>query len=1832
MTEPEDVGRQVDGVSGTPGAPQKGAQWKDWLIGALSLALVGTGFLAFRGGAGPVTPPSDDSGDSVAVFDSVLDPEERKYLDILFDGPLGQAAPGEVLALPPATLDPPLAGVWRWRHVNVLRFEPSGGFPVASEYDIQLIPERLLGEDQSLSGDKAVMVKTDPFLVEGVTLEEVPVADSGSRVTFRGQIKFNYSVDPEVLAPLIRLEDSLVPGEEGIEVNLENPYWTRDAIGFRTAPVAKTKAERQVRLVMSAELTPSVGNVSLGRDFVEEIPVGSSEILKVRKVTSEPGSKESRIQVVFSSPVEAGVASSYVEIEPKVRYRLSSDRNRLTLTGAFRPGKAYRLKLAEGLPARDEAVLKQGQETKVQLADLPPSVDFESQGLFLSARGNHNIAVESVNVQQVRLSVDRVYLNNLFFLIDYGGGLSTDSTYYGDTVSRALGDRIAETRLGLDSQRNEPAKTVLSLDPYLQKGKKGLYRVLLSRPGDWQAAQRWLLLTDLGAVAKKGEGEITVWISSSRDLSPVSGARVTLVSDQNQTLAQGFSDGAGRWRFRNSEALKKNRPFLITFEKGEDFGFLYLNRMGIDTTGLDVAGAPPLGDGYTAFLYGERDLYRPGETAKGLALVRSSKLEPPVPMPAILRHRDPQGRLRGTQRLGLDAKGIAEFSLDLPAYALTGHHSLELVVAEQVIGQYRFQVEDFIPDRIKVEIDPASPQVSAGGELAYEVASAYLFGPPSAGLQVESRVRLVSSNFVPPGLETYTFGDSQRKWEDREILFQEGALGEDGRRSFRVPTPLGSEAPSSLAALITARVQESGGRGVTAVTRVPVHPFPYYLGLRRLQEGYGEPGEEASFEFVAVNAAGEEMKAGELRAELFLERWNTVLRRTPSGTYRYQSSREAVSVDSQSVSAGKSRGQVTFRPADYGSHRLVLSDPATGASAVVQFYVSGWGYSPWAVENPARVELDLDREEYRPGEVATVQVRAPFPGKLLLTVEHGRVLDSQVYTLGSNTATLSVPIRGDYRPNVYITATLVRGVEDLEPGSVARAFGAVPLFVDRASHRLPLTVKAPEELRSEGLLAVEVDAAPGAVVTIAAVDEGILQLIAQKVADPFGFFYRKRALGVRSFDTFSLLFPEVAEGGGAAGGGAGDAGLAQYVRTDGIRRVRPVTFWSGPLTADSGGKARVEWQLPEFQGALRVMAVSVDADRFGSTEKMARVRDPVVLLPTLPRVLSFGEQLQVPVTVRNDTGKAGDFEVSLTVDGGANVTSGGTQALNIEEGKEKTLYFAIDTGHETGDLKFAFSATGNGERTRSTGVVGMRPDLPLTAEQQVGALAESERVFTLEEGHLRPGTEERQLRLGNVPLMQFSGHLGNLLRYPYGCLEQTVSRAFPLLYLGDLAKVLEPRLLDPEEGDGQDPQAWVEAAVARIGSLQLGSGGFALWPRGDQAEPWASIYAAHFLVEAQRAGYVLDSFLYDKSLSYLSTQVRAKSEYGAGELKRTVYALYVLARAGRGDLGTMDFLRNRQGSSLRPESKSLLAGAFAAVGDSQAVTDLLSNLEAVEEVARRSGGNFDSAIRDRALTLLAVLDAQPESRLIPELVDRLARDARNVGVWTTQETGMALLALGQFFQRQAQRPPASGKVMLGNRTLATFDGTEPLILQDIPGTEPLRVVMEEGYKGGSTFFHLLTRGVPTDDAFQPGFEGLEIERTLLSRDNGSASSGEVDQGDLVVLRTRVRSVAGPVENVVVESLLPSGLEIENPRLETTETLSWVTDANLQAAYTDLRDDRVLVFTSLPANSWQTFYTILRAVAPGSFRLPPVHAEAMYNPALKATGDRGRVEVRLKGGA
>ncbi len=1689
-------------------------------------------------------------------------------------------------------------------------------FAPATEYLIALEPGRLLQDGQYFAGDQVFRVVTDRFRIDHVEVREKSLPSG--EVMLEGEILFNYPVARRELTKHIQLLDS-----EGHAVGfrLESPA-VGQAVRFRTEAIQKQAEERRLELRISSGLTPFGGNVTLAAKHIREIPIGSNTRLAIRQVKAQAAGDASRFQILFSSPVEADQLRQYLALEPDVEVHINASDNQVWLSGQLRPGESYQVTIGKGLRARDDSSLQAEFSRTLRIPDLTPVVRFKHQGLFLSASGTRNVMIEAVNTRVAEVVVDRVHLNNIFSLVQHFGYQYRQTSYWGGYLPHGLGDRLLNEKVALDVTPNQALETTLNLSSIIEPAAPGLYRVAVRRPGQRQGDQRWVLITDVGIVAKRGQRDFLVWTASFRDLRPLAGARVDLISDQNQRIASGVTDSAGRWQVGGLN-LAEVRPYLVTVKKGSDLSFLLLTQARVDTSGLDVAGAPFPASGYQAFLYGERDIYRPGETVKGVALIRDEQRRPAPEMPVVLTHLDPNGRERANFALDMPGKGLAEFEIPTEIYDLTGNHRLQLKLGDRVVGSYRFQLEEFVPDRIKADLENLAVAEKAGvRELEFDVQASYLFGGPAAALAAEIRVYLEPSFFAAADFPEFTFGNPERKFNRHQISRQNGTLNDVGEAHFRTAVPLGLRPPSSLSAVVTARVQEQGGRGVTATRRLPLHIYSNYLGLRRGTGGYVEPGQEATFEYISLDPEGRPGPAGPLRLQIFKDRWQSILRRTSSGSFRYESVRDPELVHSAEFAAASSRGTFPFTPQEFGSYRVVLEDESSGASVQISFYSSGWGYSPWAIENPARLELELDQEEYLPGETARLQLRAPFPGRLLLTVESHSIHYFRTYDLDGNTATISVPLREAYSPNAYVTATLVRSVTDLGSDLVARAFGAVPIVVDRSSHRLPVRLTAAESLLPHSELTVGVKTRPGASVTIAAVDEGILQLIAQDTPDPFRFFYRRLGLGVTTHDIFSMLLPEVAEMEGLTlpGGGAGQLRETQMVRTESLRRREPVSFWSGVVLADPGGRASATFHIPEFQGALRVMAVGSSESDFGSASQLTRVRSPLILMPTLPRFLSLDESLEIPVSLRNETGADGTFQVGMKLAGPARMVDSDSRELTIPAGREQTAYFKIRSLDLTGDIEFTLTARGNGESAAHAQAVSVRPDLPPRTLHKAGRVDSPVLQLPPVDPGLRSFGITRTLSIGPLPVTHFTANLGDLLRYPYGCLEQTASRILPLIYFSDLVETLEPEFFADVE-----PAGIVYAGLRRLIGMQLASGGFSMWPGSSRINPWASTYATHTLVEAVKAGFHVDESIFNSALGFLDQAVRSHESLERAGVEQLVYALYVLARADRPERGQMDFVRRNLQEFLRPSARGLLAATYALTGNPGIAGELLADLKKVEEVERKTGENFDSSTRNRALLLLALLHTVPEDPRVPQLFDRLARDA-SARRWTTQETSFAFLALGRLARLQSEsQADYEGRLFVDDKLVDRFDSGGTRSFQ-LPSQGRVRLEMGSGFQPGSAYYSLVTRGIPLDEAFQEEENGLELEREFRTRTGRSLDLADLRQGDVVVVKTRIRSVQGPISNVVVQQLLPAGLEVENPRLQTTERVGWMTGKALACDYQDIRDDRVLFFADLPANQWRTTYTILRAVSPGSFRVPPARAEAMYNPRLRYTGPRSRVEI------
>jgi uncharacterized protein YfaS (alpha-2-macroglobulin family) len=605
-------------------------------------------------------------------------------------------------------------------------------------------------------------------------------------------------------------------------------------------------------------------------------------------------------------------------------------------------------------------------------------------------------------------------------------------------------------------------------------------------------------------------------------------------------------------------------------------------------------------------------------------------------------------------------------------------------------------------------------------------------------------------------------------------------------------------------------------------------------------------------------------------------------------------------VDHKEITYSGDVSRVSFVPHHYGQYQVAIEDLQSGASSSIVFYVSGWGYAPWAMAEPERLMIDFDKDSYRVGEQATVQIRSPFAGKLILTVERDGVLDQRIIRMQENTATITLPVREEYKPNVYVVGSLIRSNESLEIHAPVRAYGAYPLMVDCSDQKLTVDLAAPDHIIPRSTLDVSVKTKGGTgrtYLTVAAVDEGILQITDFATPDPFGYFYRKRRLSVETYDIYSLILPEIekSEKKSTPGGGRADE-RAKHLMPVALRRVKPVALWSGMVQTDQQGRATVHLKVPQFQGSLRVMAVAFDGASYGSASQSVTVSDPIVLTPTFPRFIAGKDSFYIPVNVYNGTEKAGQVTVELSVDGPVEILSPNKQTVDVPSKQERLVKFTCQAADEMGALHFRLDASGLGSTTRHDVDVPLRPASPLVTEAGARRIGDDgEASFEIEPDWIE-GTTRLQISLSPFALVSFGHSLRFLLRYPHGCIEQTTSRVFPLLYFSDIAKVTEPSLFKDRSAD-----YFIQEGITKLRSMQMRDGAFAYWPGGRYESEWGSIYGTHFLVEARKAGYQVPDRVTNKAARQLKKMVKQKLESRTRgyQLERQAYAAYVLALMGK---------------------------------------------------------------------------------------------------------------------------------------------------------------------------------------------------------------------------------------------------------------------------------------------------------------------------------------------
>ncbi|HKK20458.1 MAG TPA: MG2 domain-containing protein, partial [candidate division Zixibacteria bacterium] len=706
--------------------------------------------------------------------------------------------------------------------------------------------------------------------------------------------------------------------------------------------------------------------------------------------------------------------------------------------------------------------------------------------------------------------------------------------------------------------------------------------------------------------------------------------------------------------------------------KNDEMGFIRLDQSLLPLSDFDVAGRPYLTSGYEAFVYTDRGVYRPGDTAHLVTLVRGVGVSQPPAFPYSITIYDPKGRKFTSFRMSTEGSGMESVDLAIPDFAGTGKYTAVAEIGEELqIGRTEFQVEDFIPNRIKIALSVPSKTYNSGDTIRASIDAKYLFGPPAANHKVAGHLTIEPMEFSPKGWSKYHFSDRNRSFTRMEADFRDTLLNDTGGYVYTYVVPGKLVAPSALKGLISATVSEDGGRAVSEYTEVTIHPYKRYVGLQLTLNGYAKKNEPVTTRIISVDQDGEPVATDSIKVQFYRVTYNTLYKIDKSGFGHFVSERRLQIRDSAYVSVPVEGASITFTPTDYGQYEIVASEPSAGHASSVDFYASGWGFAPWAMTNPDKIELQFDKDSYVPGDKAVLQVRAPFGGKLLLTVEKDKVLRVISRDMKENTAEIELPVKDDYFPNVYVTASIIRGANDLEANMPARAFGLVPLRVENEDKRLTVTLTAPQVVKPRTVVKVDVKMNRPKVtqLTLAAVDAGILQLTDFQTPDPMEFFYGKKQPLLKPYDMYSLLYPHVNEAKNQirpGGGAMFEAARKRHLNPISARRVKPVALWSGLIETDSVGVATVSFTLPEFNGKLVLMAVAAQGDLFGSATGDVIVRDKIVIQESFPRFVSPDDVFDGMLTLFNNTGNKADITVTARAEGPIQFVSPSTTRITLE--------------------------------------------------------------------------------------------------------------------------------------------------------------------------------------------------------------------------------------------------------------------------------------------------------------------------------------------------------------------------------------------------------------------------------------------------------------------------------------------------------------------------------------------------------------------------------------
>ncbi|HEX5318023.1 MAG TPA: alpha-2-macroglobulin [Stellaceae bacterium] len=1512
--------------------------------------------------------------------------------------------------------------------------------------------------------------------------------------------------------------------------------------------------------------------------------------------------------------------AAYVRSEPNVDGIVTGRGDTVCLDG-LKHGATYDIKLLSGFPSANGEKTKEDFTAHVVVPDRRPQIRFAGTGYVLPREGSAGLPLTTINVDKVKLRILKVNERNLVPSIDAERLTFNFGSEDVDEVMNRTGSEVWKGEMTIAGERNRAIVTAIPLKDILKDKGPGVYLAAVQRSDikhidDTSPATNWVLVSNLGLTAYTGADGMDVAVRSLADARAMPNVTLRLYAHNNGELATAKTDAEGIARFPGGMLRGKggDSPYAVMAYGPEgDFNFLEVGRAAFDLSDRGVSGRAPSGP-VDSYLYSDRGIYRPGETVHLVALARDDKADAATGLPLTLRLLRPDGvevdhRVLSADKLGGYAQ---DFALAKDARIGTWRAELKLDPKSAAIGSYEFRVEDFVPPTLKVALSAPDKPIRQGETYTAEATATYYYGAPGAGLSAEGSAAIAVDDNPYPDQPGYTFGLVGEEYAGDTKDLDVAATDDKGVTSVSLDLADLPDKTKPLAATIRLTVFEPSGRGISEIVTRPIRQRDLAIGLRSPQgDDAVAEGQAATVDLIALDGAGKRVAAKGLRWSLLRERWQYDWYST-GGSWRSRVSIRDEPVETGAVDIGADAPAHLARNLAPGRYRWEVTDGASGAATSLRFHV-GWWVETELPDVPDKLSVTLDKKVYKAGETAKLFVKAPFAGEVELAVASDHILSLKSATLPADGTTLEIPVDGNWDSGVYALVSAYRpstlsGPRQRGPG---RAVGVAWLGVDTAPRTLGVTVTAPDVVRPRapaefGIKAAGLGANEEAYVTLAAVDEAVLKLTDFQSPAPQDYFYGKRVLGVELRDLYGRLIDPRAGGVGVLRSG-GDQFAKRAVAGLPDKSNRVVALFSGIVKLDADGAAKVRLDIPDFQGQLRLMAVAFAAHKVGSGVSQTTVRDPVVTSVSLPRFLAPGDKGRIGVVVNNVEGAAGDYRLKMSASGVGKFDPPVDQTINLGAGKSFSGGFAL-AATTVGNTALTLDLTGpGGLHIVRDFTIGVRPAQSYQLRRFVGQLQPGQSV-TLDDNaadEFLPGTAEALLSVSPRPEWDVPGLLRALDRYPYGCIEQTTSRALPLLYVDAVSKLWNT---DP----GFSANAALDGAIAHIAGMQKTDGSFGVWSDNDETVPWLDAYATDFLLRAQAHGTKVPDYALKAAINWLHDYVR-QDHKDPGDLSAVAYAHFVLATAKADDLPVLRYFSDTQMANLPSRlAQAQLAAALALYGDMNraraAYAAALSAPAGRPKTLRYV--DYGSDLRDNAALLAFAAGDKALQPRLTAVVDRISGLFAHAGETSTQEKAWLLMAA-----------EAAAKISGGSMTVATDGGAAETLKDPLYRRRPLGAGAPKvtvANKGASPIWRTVSiTGVVKADLPAEN-KGYAVNRQVFHPDGTPADLAKVRQTDLyVVVVSGKRADASRAARTLVVDLLPAGFEIQGAGLGSSDGTSsrydWVKNLT-QPDFVEARDDRYIATVNLPQGTDNfTFAYVVRAVTPGEFKYPALDVEDMYDP-------------------